>query len=96
VAVLLTSRSLLPVADSQLPQAQPICDGIVKAAVWGTALIAGSNLAVWLFPSLREIADTTGLMVMRVNTCVALLLAALSLLMWHLAKSRMLEKGIVR
>ncbi|MEN3940475.1 PAS domain S-box protein [Prosthecobacter sp. SYSU 5D2] len=93
MAVPLTSRSPLSVADSQLPQAERICDGIVKAAVLGTVLIAGSNLAVWMIPSLHYIAGLPGMMVMRVNNCVALLCAALSLLMWQLAKKFAASKG---
>lgn len=85
VAVPLTSRSPLTVADTQLPMAGAVCDGLVKAAVWGTVAIAGSNLAIWLLPALHFIADMPGMMVMRVNNCVAMLCAALSLLMWHLA-----------
>ena len=88
-----TSKTNPLVADAQLSQARRISDTVVRMAVFSTLIIAGSNLTVWLFPSLHHIAAMPGMMVMRVNTCVALLFAALSLLTWHLAEGSVSRRG---
>ncbi|WP_133792849.1 hybrid sensor histidine kinase/response regulator [Prosthecobacter fusiformis] len=78
----------MPAVDSPLPLAERICNGVVITATLVPVAVAGSNLALWCIPALQFIAGWPGMMVMRVNTCVAILSAAFSLLLWHLAKSR--------
>lgn len=73
-----------------ITSAPAICLWVQRAAI-GTVLIIGvSNMAAWVCAGAVE---RWPFMVMRMNTAVALTMAALSLLAWHVSPSR---SGLVR
>lgn len=52
-----------------------------------TVFIGLSNLAVWLVPALRFVAEWPGVMVVRMNNSVAMIGAAFSLALWQAAET---------
>ena len=83
-----SSREHPPVEPPLLPWAEKACGWIVRGAVAIALLLAVSNLAVWLLPPLQVVASWPNVMVVRVNNALAMMMAALSLLAWHLAGER--------
>lgn len=65
-----------------LPGAERACALIRRSAVIVALLLGGSNLAVWVCAPARAIAVQYSISVMRMNTAVAITLAAISLALW--------------
>lgn len=61
---------------------------MVRCAVGIAMFLAGTNLAVWLIPAMRFIADWPNMMVMRFNTSLAIVLASFALLLRHTSRER--------
>ncbi|HEV7867835.1 MAG TPA: PAS domain S-box protein [Chthoniobacteraceae bacterium] len=66
-----------------LPGAERLCASVHHVCVLLALALGGSNLAFWIMGSVPEFARESGLMIMRMNTAVAVTAAGLSLALWR-------------
>jgi PAS domain S-box-containing protein len=69
-------------AESRVCTARGICRWVQGIATGVALVLGGSNLAIWLHGSVPEMAWWPGMMVMRMNTSLCIVAAALSLACW--------------
>ena len=71
-----------PGSATLIPSAERICEIVVRGTVLVALLLGTSNLAIWLVGAVPSISLWPGMMIMRMNTAIAITAAALSLACW--------------
>ncbi len=84
-------------ATALLPNAERVCRWVQWAAITIALLVGGGNLLVWLHGSVPRMMVEANMMIMRINTAIAIIAAALALACWNRAPSagrRRLAQGL--